>query len=236
MFKQVSPFIQVTDLDQASSFYNRLGFEQEWIYPDARPTHMSMKCQGVEISFVLSEEVRSISDLYIHVEGIEKYHQLFSQKLDSVSSLIMSDYGMRDFSITDPWGHHIVFGEYSSAQSAQSLDPRVSDTPFVFVTGDMDTSLVDICLLQFKEEEGFTWIISQEEALKRGLDYDHVWAHISLGVTSELDMVGLTAKFSSALAEEDISCNVVAAFFHDHIFVPFEKRANAFDILSVLKM
>ena len=51
---------------------------------------------------------------------------------------------------------------------------------------------------------------------------------------SSLETVGLTAAFSKALTEEEISCNVVAAFHHDHLFVPFEQRDKALEILRRL--
>ena len=51
------------------------------------------------------------------------------------------------------------------------------------------------------------------------LKYSFVAAWITLTVHSLLEAVSLTAAFSGALANEGISCNVVAAFYHDHIFV-----------------
>ena len=47
-------------------------------------------------------------------------------------------------------------------------------------------------------------------------------AWITLSVHSDLEAVGLTAAFASALGADGISCNVVAASCHDHIFVPVE--------------
>lgn len=43
---------------------------------------------------------------------------------------------------------------------------------------------------------------------------------MTLQVYSALEGVGLTAAVSQTLAEHDIPCNIVAAFQHDHVFVP----------------
>jgi hypothetical protein len=61
------------------------------------------------------------------------------------------------------------------------------------------------------------------------------WARISLGVHSSLDAVGLTAAFSRALTNAEISSNVVAALFHDHIFVRWEQREEALQVLTALR-
>jgi hypothetical protein len=60
------------------------------------------------------------------------------------------------------------------------------------------------------------------------------WARITLGVHSSLDAVGLTAKVSAALTECGIGANIVAALHHDHVFVPWERRAEAMAALRKL--
>ena len=44
---------------------------------------------------------------------------------------------------------------------------------------------------------------------------------------SALEAVGLTAAVSAALTRHGISANVVAAYYHDHIFVPAEDAERA---------
>jgi hypothetical protein len=59
-------------------------------------------------------------------------------------------------------------------------------------------------------------------------------AWISLSVHSDLAAIGFTAAFSSALGAEGISCNVVAAAYHDHVFVPYEQAQQALLCLQAL--
>ena len=51
-------------------------------------------------------------------------------------------------------------------------------------------------------------------------------AHLRLSVFSDLQAVGFLAAVAAALSAADVPCNAVAAFHHDHIFVP-EGKANA---------
>lgn len=60
------------------------------------------------------------------------------------------------------------------------------------------------------------------------------WARITLGVQSSLAAVGLTARIAEALAARGISANVIAAFHHDHIFVPWGRREEALAVLDAL--
>ena len=60
------------------------------------------------------------------------------------------------------------------------------------------------------------------------------WARINLTVLSDLAAVGLTAAFAGALAEKGISCNVIAGFHHDHLFVQWDRRDDAMAALKAL--
>ena len=57
---------------------------------------------------------------------------------------------------------------------------------------------------------------------------------IVLTVHSSLNAVGLTAAVAGALAAAGISANVVAAHYHDHIFVPSERAVDALAVLEQL--
>jgi uncharacterized protein len=85
-----------------------------------------------------------------------------------------------------------------------------------------------------REIEGITVVVEEEVARTAGLQPFFRAAWITLTVRSDLCAVGLTAAFASALAEVDISCNVVAGAFHDHLFVPVESGERA--MAALLKL
>ena len=84
------------------------------------------------------------------------------------------------------------------------------------------------------EDEGVTVVVPQEQADAAGLAYDYVAAWITLRVQSALAAVGLTAAVARALADAGLSCNVVAGYHHDHLFVPHEGLAEALEVLAAL--
>ena len=73
------------------------------------------------------------------------------------------------------------------------------------------------------------------EAQDKGLKHEGEFKNISLSINSSLHAVGLTARVSTALADCEIACNVVAGFYHDHFFVPSARADEAMKILSSLK-
>ena len=111
-------------------------------------------------------------------------------------------------------------GETDLKKLLRTLKPKHNPGDFVFcVVDDLGKINLDDVVMLFKEGEGNTIIVKKELADKLKLHYSTVCAWITLTVHSSLTAVGLTAAFSKALSEKGISCNVVAAFYHDHIFV-----------------
>ncbi|CAM2011632.1 ACT domain-containing protein [Acanthopleuribacter pedis] len=86
----------------------------------------------------------------------------------------------------------------------------------------------------FQEEEGLTLIIAKQEADRHGIDYAGVFGRITLTVHSSLEAVGLTAAVAAQLTRAGISANVVAAYYHDHIFVPRDAAERALRALVEL--
>ena len=111
------------------------------------------------------------------------------------------------------------------AQMRPMLDPA----PYVFCTFATKT-LAELAEYEpiglFAETEGVTAILPLERARELGLGDAEWFRRITLTVHSSLEAVGLTAAIATALTEKGISANVVAAYFHDHVFVP-EEHAEA---------
>ncbi|RNC84492.1 MAG: ACT domain-containing protein [Balneola sp.] len=117
----------------------------------------------------------------------------------------------------------------------KNLSPKLNEGEYVFVlvTGLEGINRDDI-IAQIKEEEGTTLILNKEKANELGFSYEFVAAWITLTVHSSLEAVGLTAAFSTELAKHDISCNVVAGYYHDHLFVNTKDAQKAMDVLHSL--
>ncbi|MEM8538602.1 MAG: ACT domain-containing protein [Pseudomonadota bacterium] len=111
------------------------------------------------------------------------------------------------------------------------MAPVLDRTVWHFCSG-VDTDVAQMALATFREEEGLSCILSAEQA--EGFSQDLPMARITLTVHSALDGVGLTAAVATALAQADIPCNMVAAFHHDHAFVPWAARDKAMSILQDL--
>jgi uncharacterized protein len=124
-------------------------------------------------------------------------------------------------------------GEKNLELLLKNMQPELILGDYVFCQVD-DISLIDLdkIVLFFREKEAITLVLKKETADDLQLPYNFVAAWICLKVHSSLEAVGLTAAFSTALAKEDISCNVVAAFYHDHIFVAKNEAEKAIGILN----
>jgi hypothetical protein len=86
----------------------------------------------------------------------------------------------------------------------------------------------------FAEAEGVSVIALAAILEGIGIAHKSGWAKITIGAKSALDSVGLTAAIATALAEKGISANIVAAYHHDHVFVPWDKRDAAMKALETL--
>ena len=117
------------------------------------------------------------------------------------------------------------------AQMSASLDDQI--WAFVSVDDVSSEYLAEHALATFRETEGTTLIVPWERADEFDVCSEPM-ARITLNIHSSLEAVGLTAAVSQALASEAISANVVAGFYHDHIFVPQTAGERAVACLKLL--
>ncbi|WP_327069466.1 ACT domain-containing protein [Kitasatospora sp. NBC_01250] len=125
-------------------------------------------------------------------------------------------------------------GEKDLQKLLAELRPELNPGRFVYCTfpGRVPAGLQPVVTVA--EPEGVTVVVAQQEAEELGLAYDYVAAWITLRVHSALEAVGLTAAVAGRLTEEGISCNVVAGFHHDHLFVAADDADRALRALERL--
>jgi hypothetical protein len=122
------------------------------------------------------------------------------------------------------------------AQMLASMQPELNEGAYVFSSVQADTDVSRLApIATFREREGLTVIVDESTALREGLPVLFRAAWITLTVHSDLQAVGLTAAVAEVLTKASISCNVVAAAFHDHIFVPADRAADALAELAGLQ-
>ncbi|HGS5808258.1 TPA: ACT domain-containing protein [Vibrio parahaemolyticus] len=116
----------------------------------------------------------------------------------------------------------------------RSMSPKLVESEFVFCTvSGVLTDYVELNpVATFIESEGLTLVLDKSAAEKAGLSFDGTYSQITLTVRSSLEAVGLTAAVASKLASKGISANVIAAYYHDHIFVQSGKAEAAVSALE----
>lgn len=116
-----------------------------------------------------------------------------------------------------------------------SMQPTLNEGAYVFATVATESDLGSLAPIgTFREAEGLTVIVAEDQAREHRLPVLFRAAWITLAVHSDLHAVGLTAAVATALAGAGISCNVVAAAHHDHLFVPFESGREALAVLEAI--
>ena len=126
-------------------------------------------------------------------------------------------------------------GESDLLTLIAQMSPSLDDQVWVFVSVSEVSSeyVAEHALATFRETEGTTLIVPWERAVEFDVCSEPM-ARITLNIHSSLEAVGLTAAVSQALASEAISANVVAGFYHDHIFVPQTAGERAVACLTLL--
>jgi hypothetical protein len=123
----------------------------------------------------------------------------------------------------------IMSGMTDLDQLLQSMRPKLLDQECVFctVSGELGDYVALKPIATFIESEGVTLVLEKSVATHANLPFDGAFRQITLTVHSSLEAVGLTAAVAAKLASKGISANVIAAYYHDHIFVQSAKAELA---------
>jgi hypothetical protein len=136
-----------------------------------------------------------------------------------------------------PKGELTMSAEKNLTKLIKSMSPELLGEEYVFCT-IADDRHIDLNTLiikgYFQEAEGKTLILTLTQARKLQFNCDILMKCITLKVHSSLEAVGLTAAISTTLAECNISANVVAGYYHDHVFVPSADANKACLLLKEL--
>ena len=125
-------------------------------------------------------------------------------------------------------------GEMNINKLLAGMSPVLDEVEYAFVTRESaDRKFDQSCLMTFKEDEGYTYIVpwatAQDEQLLR-------YCRITLSIHSALEAVGFLAAISAELTKHNISSNCVSAYFHDHLFIAESDAQKAMDVLNGLAL
>lgn len=121
-------------------------------------------------------------------------------------------------------------------QTLSSLKVVCDDVEYGFASLADDSAIDRDKVLATFQENGRLAVIAPKAYLDSvGIDSEGPYAKLTIDVHTSLELVGLTAVIASKLAEHGISANVVAAFYHDHVFVQYDLREKATNLLESLK-
>ncbi len=126
----------------------------------------------------------------------------------------------------------------------KNLSPALHKEKFYFASLDESASMPLHSILDnihslVREKEGITIVFTEAALKEMKINSDKMtgpFALISLGAFTDLTGdVGFLSNIDSKLAKDGISLNIISGYYHDHLFVPYEKKDNALKVLESLR-
>lgn len=116
--------LMVDDMERSIQWYTDvLGFKKNIATPEINPVFVSLSNENVDIMLYsrqeFSKEIPKFKEinlggsfvLYISVENIQSLYNSIKEKAKIIQELHKTDYGSEEFSLEDPNGYVLMFGE-----------------------------------------------------------------------------------------------------------------------------
>jgi uncharacterized glyoxalase superfamily protein PhnB len=105
----------VADVVATVKFYReKLGFTKEWFWDDP-PTHGGASWGEVDVMFHMDAELANHVEGHQHYFFVKDVDDLYARHLQNgvsiISPLERKPWGMREYTVRDPNGYHLRFGE-----------------------------------------------------------------------------------------------------------------------------
>jgi uncharacterized protein len=126
-------------------------------------------------------------------------------------------------------------GQTNLSEVLKTLNVTCDNLEYGFATvKDKQIDITGQVLGVFEESEGKTIIATTEYLEVNNLQHEGSYAKLTIELHTSLELVCLTATLAQKLAENKIPVNVIAGYYHDHLFVPYGLRQNAINAISNL--
>jgi hypothetical protein len=130
----------------------------------------------------------------------------------------------------------VMNGESDLKKLLAAITPELLPGIHLFVTFEPGASIPENLepVMLFREREGTTLILLEDEARSTGLTASFRCRMITLNIHSSLEAIGFLAAITTRLAAAGMGVNPVSGFYHDHLFVPAERAEEAVELLRQL--
>lgn len=112
----LAPILIVRDVRRSVDYYTRtLGFEHPWTWAEP-PTHGGVSLERAQIQFSQNPDLsRPGMGLFFFVEQVDRWHAFHrARDAEIFSPLEGKPWGMREYTVRDPDGYELRFGEGGS--------------------------------------------------------------------------------------------------------------------------
>lgn len=110
--ERLHPTLAVPDITEAVKFYvGKLGFTQGFVWGDP-PSYAGLNIGDVSIHLSRGEPSRGLGVAFVvgNADELLAFHQANGVTIAEPAG--DRDYGLRDYSVKDPWGYYLTFGHY----------------------------------------------------------------------------------------------------------------------------